>query len=85
MSATATPTASEVQEQVLDGIRQSQHAVVETVRVLSDAAGKLTPSLPGAGQELPDAGELVASSFDFAEKLLASQREFVQELLAAVK
>jgi hypothetical protein len=33
--------------------------------------------------KLPKPEEVVASAYDFAEKLLASQREFAEELLRA--
>jgi hypothetical protein len=33
--------------------------------------------------KLPKPEEVVASAYDFAEKLLASQREFAEELLGA--
>ena len=33
--------------------------------------------------KLPRPEEVVASAYDFAEKLLASQREFAEELLGA--
>lgn len=81
---TTVPTAAELQERVLDGIRESQHAVLEATRAWSDATAKLTPALPAVPtpEGVPNPAEIVQSSFDFAEKLLASQREFAQELLA---
>jgi hypothetical protein len=83
-----TTAAPQVQDQILDGIRQSQHAVVEAVRAWSEATATLAPpapELPVVPQpvDLPTPQELLAGSFDFAEKLLATQREFAEELLAA--
>lgn len=81
MSATA-----ELQDQVLDGIRQGQTAFVEAVRSFTEAAAPLTNQLPDApalAADLPSPAELIAGSFDFAQKLLAAQRQFAEELAAA--
>jgi hypothetical protein len=82
-------TTAELQEQVLEGIRQSQQAIIEAARAWGDATAKVSPSLPNVPtrpqvEGVPSPAELVESSFDFAEKLLASQREFTKQLIAAL-
>ena len=78
-----------LQEQVLDGISQSEKAVVEAVGVWAETFEKAIPSLPAGvtvlplASELPTPAEIVANAFDFSEKLLATQREFVLQLIAA--
>src|ERR1700742_770283 len=79
---------TDVQDQILDGIRQTQQAVIDAVRAWSEATAKLAPDLPAAKLpespvDLPEPKQVVASTFDFAEKLQASQREFTEQLLTA--
>lgn len=84
-ATTGLPDAAAAQEQFLDGIRQGQDALVEAVRVWAEAAAKsptLAP-LPEPPADLPRPADLVAGSFDFAEKLLAEQRTFAERLVAA--
>ena len=76
-------STTELQDQVLDGIRQSQTAVIEAVRSFTEAmpAAPATPqALPA---DLPSPADLIAGSFDFAQKLLETQRAFAEELVAA--
>lgn len=89
MPTTATPNPADLQDQVLDGIRQSQQALLEAARTWGEAtqnASASMPSMPAAPaiEGVPSPAQLVESSFEFAEKLLASQRDFTKELLAAV-
>jgi len=88
VSTTIPQSVTAAQEQLLDGIRQNQQIVLEAIRAWADAAQHLptvpTQGLPSLPVDLPEPKELVAGTFDFAEKLLATQREFVEELLAAV-
>ena len=77
-------TTAELQDQVLDGIRQGQTAFVEAVRSFTEATAPLASQLPDAPESpLPSPAELIAGSFDFAQKLLAAQRQFAEELVAA--
>ncbi len=80
-----TPDLTTAQEQFLDGIRQGQDAVVEAVRVWAEAAARTAPlaPLPAPALDLPDPADLVARSFDAAERLLAEQRAFAERLVAA--
>jgi hypothetical protein len=81
----AAETASTVQDQVLDSIRQNQELILENVRAWTRATEGLTPTVPETAvqAEYPQLKDLVASQFDFAEKLLATQREFAEKLVAA--
>jgi hypothetical protein len=85
MSSTTTEYTRAAQEKTLEAIRQSQDAIVESVRSWAEAAGKATPNLPEVpyAKELPSAEEIIESSFDFASQLLDAQREFTKNLVAA--
>ena len=88
MTATRT-TTHEVQAEILDTVRKSQDAVVDAIKRWADTVQSITPSihvpnLPYA-DKLPKPEELVASAYDFAEKLLASQRTFAESALHAAK
>jgi hypothetical protein len=84
-----TPPAVSPQDQLLEGLREGQEALLENVRTWVQAAEKAAAALPtvetpALSAELPEPKEVLASSFDFAEKLLANQRRFAEELIAAV-
>jgi acetyl-CoA carboxylase carboxyltransferase component len=80
-------TAPQVEpDQIIEGIRKSQTAVVDVVRAWAEAAAHVTPSVPNvvpSAQDAPDPRELVDSTFDFAAKLLETQREFAHNLINA--
>jgi hypothetical protein len=83
------PTAADAaaaQAQLLESIRTSQQLVVEAVQAWTDAAARATPAvaLPEPPADQPNPSQVVASSFDFAEKLLATQREFAEKLVGIV-
>ena len=82
MQQPTTPEAA--QAQLLEGLRQSQQLVVDAVQAWTDATARVTPAvpLPEPPADAPQPSEVVASSFDFAEKLLAAQREFAEKLVA---
>ena len=85
-SPTAVADVAAAQDQFLEGIRQGQDALVEAVRVWAEAAAKtatLAPPLPEPSEDLPRPADLVAGSFDFAERMLAEQRTFAERLVAA--
>ena len=75
----------ELQGQILDTVRKSQEAVVDALTAWADAVQSITPPLPALSPavagKLPKPAELVASAYDFAEKLLASQRKFAEDVL----
>jgi len=78
----------ELQEQILGTIRKSQEAVTDAIRIWAEAGQAITPSLPVPqppfADKLPKPGELVASTYDFAEQLLAAQRKFAEDVMRAV-
>jgi hypothetical protein len=75
----------EPQEEFFNAIRTGQQAVVEAVKIWVDAVRTVTPQVPSPRipfiDRLPAADDVVASAYDFAEKLLANQRQFSGELL----
>ena len=78
-------TLSDVQEQTLKVVRQSQQAVVDAVRTWAEAVETAIPELPALpySDQLPTAREVVDTSFGFAEQILAAQHEFAQNILSA--
>ena len=78
--------AAQVQEQVLDAIKQSQEATLRAVKAWSESAASLTPNFPELPampllDALPKPKEVSEQFFDFAQKLLSSQQEFVKSLI----
>ena len=71
-------TTQEVQAEILDTVRKSQDAVVDAIKRWADSVQSITPSIPVPNlpyaDKLPKPEELVASAYDFAEKMLANQR-----------
>ena len=85
---TATEFSKVTQEQVLDGIKQGQKAVVDAVGAWAKSIESIvpaTPSIPGLplAEGIPTPAQIVAETFAFAEKLIASQRDFALQVLAA--
>ena len=82
-----TPTAGQVQDEILNTIRRSQEAVVDALQTWASAIQSIRPELPEVNvpfaDKLPKPQELVASAYDFAEQLLASQRRFAENVLKA--
>jgi len=83
----ASYPTKEVQDEFLNAIRKSQETVIEAVRTWVDTVQSVTPKAPLAqvplADKLPNPEEVVASAYDFAEKLLTTQRQFAEELLKA--
>ncbi len=82
-----TEFSKAAQDQILEGIRQSQNAAVEAVKIWAKAVEKVTPAIPAVSvpfaDELPKPAQIVESAFDFAQKLLVAQREFTLRVLEA--
>jgi hypothetical protein len=78
-------TPQEVQDELLNVIRTSQETVVEAVKTWVDTVKAVTPKVPSVPltDKLPKPQDLVASAYDFAEKLLSSQRQFAEDLVKA--
>jgi hypothetical protein len=82
----ASNPTKEMRDEFLNTIRLGQETVIEAVRTWVETVQAFTPkvpplSVPLAGR-LPKPEEVVASAYDFAEKLLASQRQFAEEVLS---
>ena len=77
----------DLQAEFLDTIRASQETVVEAVKTWVDTVKAVTPKVPSVqvplADRLPKPEAVVASAYDFAEKLLSNQRHFAEELAKA--
>jgi hypothetical protein len=85
----ATDENKQVQDQMLDAIKQSQDAALQAVSAWSESVAQLAPNLPDLPKlpmvgELPKPSELSDQYFEFAHQLLTSQRKFIEKLMAAL-
>ena len=85
---TATEFSKATQEQLLDGIKQGQKAVVDAVGAWAKTIESIVPAAPSIpslplAEGFPTAEQVVKEAFAFAEKLIASQRDFALQILAA--
>ena len=82
-----TPTAGQVQDEILNTVRKSQETVIDALKTWVETIQSITPKVPAVdmpfADKLPKPEEVVASAYDFAEQLLASQRKFAEEVLKA--
>ena len=82
----STPTQG-LQDELLNTVRKSQETVIDALKTWAETVQSITPKLPSVpvpgAEKLPKPEELVASAYDFAEKLLASQRKFAEEVVKA--
>ena len=80
---TILTSVTEIEDRIVDTIREIQRPVVDYVRKgVEQAEGRL-PRL-SYPKTLPKPGEVVESQFGFAKALLDTQRTFVSELVDAV-
>jgi hypothetical protein len=80
---TVLTSVTEIEDRIVDTIREIQRPVVDYVRKgVEQAEGRL-PKL-SYPKGLPTPGEVVESQFVFAKALLDTQRTFVSELVDAV-
>jgi hypothetical protein len=81
----ATEKITEVEDQVLDFVSRVQEPVVDGVRTVVSRVEDRIPEInvPGLGDTVPTASELVENGFAFAQKVLDNQREFAQAVLDA--
>ena len=74
-------------DDLLEAVHASQQTVLDLVRVWADAVSPVLRSVPSIpvpfADRLPKPEDVVAGSYQFAEKFLASQRQFSEELLKA--
>jgi hypothetical protein len=83
----ASTPAQGLQDEVLNTVRKSQEAVIDALKSWAETVQSITPKLPAVpvpgADKLPKPEEVVASAYDFAEKLLASQRKFAEDVVKA--
>jgi hypothetical protein len=81
----------DIQAEVLNAIRKSQAAIVDTIERWASTVQAVTPDMPdlpfadslNLAEKLPKPQDLVKNAYDFAEELLASQRKFAEDVLKA--
>ena len=85
--ASTTTTQQELQDQFLSIVRKSQEMALDAIKSMVDTVQTITPRIPAVdvpfADRLPKPQDLVASGYDFAQKLLSSQRKFADEVVKA--
>jgi hypothetical protein len=80
-------TQQELQDQFLSIVRKSQEMALDAIRAMVDTVQTITPRIPSVdvpfADKLPKPQDVVASGYDFAEKLLSTQRKFADEVVKA--
>ena len=80
-------TQQELQDQFLSIVRKSQEIALDAIKSMVDTVQTITPKIPSVdvpfADRLPKPQDVVASGYDFAEKLLSSQRQFADEVVKA--
>jgi hypothetical protein len=80
-----TSTQAELQDQFLSIVTKGQEATLDAIKTLVDTIQSVTPKIPSVdlpfADQLPKPQEVVASGYDFVEKLLSSQRKFADEFV----
>jgi hypothetical protein len=86
-STSTTSTPKELQDQILSMVRKSQEIALDAIKTMVDTVQTITPKIPAVdvpfADRLPKPQDVVASGYDFAEKLLSSQRKFADEVVKA--
>jgi hypothetical protein len=87
MASTSTSTQQELQDQFLSIVSKSQEMALDAIKSMVDSVQTITPRIPAVdvpfADRLPKPQDVVASGYDFAEKLLSSQRKFADEVVKA--
>ena len=85
--ASTTSTQQELQDQFLSIVRKSQEMALDAIKSMVDSIQTITPRIPAVdvpfADRLPKPQDVVASGYDFAQKLLTSQRKFADEVVKA--
>src|SRR6266480_1745156 len=85
--ASTSSTQQELQDQFLSIVRKGQEIALDAIKSMVDTVQTITPKIPTVdvpfADKLPKPQDVVASGYDFAEKLLASQRKFAEEVIKA--
>ena len=78
-------TQTEIQDQFLSVVTKGQEIALEAIKTMVDTIQSVTPKIPNVdipfADQLPKPQEVVASGYEFAEKLLSSQRKFADEIV----
>ena len=86
-STSTTSTPKELQDQFLSMVRKGQEIALDAIKTMVDTVQTITPKIPAVdlpfAERLPKPHDVVANSYDFAEKLLTSQRKFADEVVKA--
>jgi hypothetical protein len=86
-STTTTSTQQELQDQFLSIVTKSQEMALDAIKSMVDSVQTITPRIPAVdvpfADRLPKPQDVVASGYDFAQKLLTSQRKFADEVVKA--
>ena len=87
MASANTSTQQELQDQFLSIVRKGQEIALDAIKSMVDTVQTITPKIPTVdvpfSDKLPTPQDIVASGYDFAEKLLTSQRKFADEVVKA--
>jgi hypothetical protein len=87
MASTSTSTQKELQDQFLSIVSKSQEMALDAIKSMVDTVQTITPKIPTVdvpfADRLPNPQDIVASGYDFAEKLLSSQRKFAGDVVKA--
>jgi hypothetical protein len=83
----ASTTQQELQDQFLSIVQKSQEIALDAIKTMVDTVQSITPRIPVVdvpfADKLPKPQDIVASGYDFAEKLLSNQRKFADEVVKA--
>ena len=86
-TSTSTSTQQELQDQFLSIVSKSQEIALDAIKSMVDTVQTITPKVPTVdvpfADQLPKPQDVVASGYDFAQKLLSSQRKFADEVVKA--
>jgi len=86
-TSTSTSTQQDLQDQFLSIVTKSQEMALDAIKSMVDTVQTITPKIPTVdvpfADQLPKPQDVVASGYDFAQKLLTSQRKFADEVVKA--
>jgi hypothetical protein len=86
-TTSTTSTQQELQDQFLSIVSKSQEMALDAIKSMVDTVQTITPKIPAVdmpfADRLPKPQDVVASGYDFAQKLLSSQRKFADEVVKA--
>ncbi len=83
----ATEKITEIQDQVLDLVARVQEPVVNGLQTVATKVEERLPEvkIPGLGDTVPTASQLIDAQFAFRQKLLDNQKQFADAVLKATR